>query len=94
MKSILILGAGRSSSSLINYLLENAAAKGWEVTVGDFSENVAREKVGTSPYGKAISFDINDEASSTRAVEGADVVVSMMPAHLHVMVAKLCLQLA
>jgi saccharopine dehydrogenase-like NADP-dependent oxidoreductase len=93
MKSILILGAGRSSSSLINYLLENAAAKGWQVTVGDFSENVAREKVGTSPYGKAISFDINDEASSTRAVERADVVVSMMPAHLHVMVAKLCLQL-
>jgi saccharopine dehydrogenase-like NADP-dependent oxidoreductase len=93
MKSILILGAGRSSSSLINYLLENAAAKGWEVTVGDFSENVAREKVGTSPHGKAISFDINDEASSTRAVERADVVVSMMPAHLHVMVAKICLQL-
>jgi saccharopine dehydrogenase-like NADP-dependent oxidoreductase len=93
MKSILILGAGRSSSSLINYLLENAAAKGWEVTVGDFSENVAREKVGTSPYGKAISFDINDEVSSTGAVERADVVVSMMPAHLHVMVAKLCLQL-
>jgi saccharopine dehydrogenase-like NADP-dependent oxidoreductase len=93
MKSILILGAGRSSSSLINYLLENAAAKGWEVTVGDFSENVAKEKVGTSPYGKAIRFDINDEASSTRAVERADVVVSMMPAHLHVMVARLCLQL-
>ena len=93
MKSILILGAGRSSSSLITYLLENAAAKGWEVIVGDFSENVAREKVGTSPYGKAISFDINDEVSSTRAVEQADVVVSMMPAHLHVMVAKLCLQL-
>ena len=93
MKSILILGAGRSSSSLINYLLENAAAKGWEVTVGDFSENVAKEKVGTSPCGKAISFDINDEASSTGAVERADVVVSMMPAHLHVMVAKLCLQL-
>jgi len=93
MKSILILGAGRSSSSLINYLLENAAAKGWEVTVGDFSENVAKEKVGTSPCGKAISFDINDEASSTGAVERADVVISMMPAHLHVMVAKLCLQL-
>ena len=81
-------------SSLINYLLEKAAAKGWEVTVGDFSENVAREKVGNSPQGKAISFDINDEASSTRAVGHADVVVSLMPAHLHVMVAKICLQLA
>jgi saccharopine dehydrogenase-like NADP-dependent oxidoreductase len=93
MKSILILGAGRSSSSLISYLLENGAAKGWEVTVGDFSESIAREKVGTSAKGKAIAFDINDETSSVRAVEQADVVVSLMPAHLHVMVAKLCLRL-
>ncbi|HMG93560.1 MAG TPA: saccharopine dehydrogenase C-terminal domain-containing protein, partial [Chryseolinea sp.] len=93
MKKILILGAGRSSSSLIDYLLEKAAVKGWEVTVGDFSENFAREKVGNSPHGKAISFDINDEASSTGAVGQADVVVSLMPAHLHIMVAKICLQL-
>jgi saccharopine dehydrogenase-like NADP-dependent oxidoreductase len=94
MKKILILGAGRSSSSLINYLLEKAAAKGWEVTVGDFSETLAKEKVGNSPQGKAINFDINDEASSIRAVGQADVVVSLMPAHLHVMVAKICLQLS
>ncbi|HEX6890761.1 MAG TPA: saccharopine dehydrogenase C-terminal domain-containing protein [Chryseolinea sp.] len=93
MKRILILGAGRSSSSLINYLLERAAAKGWEVTIGDFSENLAREKVGNSPHGSAISFDINDEVASTRAVGQADVVVSLMPARLHVMVAKICLQL-
>ena len=94
MKKILILGAGRSSSSLINYLLEKAADKGWEVTVGDFSESFAKEKVGNSPQGKAITFDINDEASSIGAIGQADVVVSLMPAHLHVMVAKICLQLS
>jgi saccharopine dehydrogenase-like NADP-dependent oxidoreductase len=93
MEKILILGAGRSSSSLINYLLEKAAAKGWEVTVGDFSENLAREKVGNFPQGKAIRFDIHDEAASTWAVGQADVVVSLMPAHLHAIVAKICLQL-
>ena len=64
MNKILVLGAGRSSSSLICYLLNKAAAKGWEVTVGDFSEKFAREKVGNSSLGKAISFDINDETSS------------------------------
>jgi saccharopine dehydrogenase-like NADP-dependent oxidoreductase len=92
MEKILILGAGRSSSSLINYLLEKAA-KGWEVTVGDFSENLATEKVGNFPQGKAIRFDIHDEAASTWAVGQADVVVSLMPAHLHAIVAKICLQL-
>jgi saccharopine dehydrogenase (NADP+, L-glutamate forming) len=59
----LILGAGRSSTSLISYLLEKAALKGWQVTVGDFSEDLAKEKVGSSPNGKAIRFDINDEVS-------------------------------
>ena len=93
MKNILILGAGRSSFSLIGYLLDKAALKGWEITVGDFSESFAREKVAGSPRGKALQFDINDEASSSRAIENADVVISLMPAHLHVMVAKICLRL-
>ena len=93
MNKILVLGAGRSSSSLIGYLLNKAAAKGWEVTVGDFSEKYAREKVGSSLFGKAITFDINDETSSKRAIESADVVISLMPAHLHTLVAKHCLVL-
>ena len=91
MNKILVLGAGRSSSSLIGYLLSKAAAKGWEVTVGDFSEKYAREKVGNSLVGKAISFDINDETSSKAAIAAADVVISLMPAHLHTLVAKHCL---
>jgi len=93
MNKILVLGAGRSSSSLIGYLLNKAATKGWEVTVGDFSEAYAREKVGSSLVGKAISFDINDETSSKGAIGSADVVISLMPAHLHTLVAKHCLVL-
>ena len=93
MKNILVLGAGRSSFSLIGYLLDKAALKGWEITVGDFSESFAREKIGSSPRGHAIRFDINDETSSTRAIEDADIVISLMPAHLHVMVARICLRL-
>lgn len=93
MKNILILGAGRSSTSLIGYLLGKAAEKDWQITVGDFSESFAREKVGNLPRGKAIRFDINDEEPSTRAVEKADIVISLMPAHLHAMVARMCLRL-
>ena len=93
MKNILLLGAGRSSTSLIDYLLDKAAEKGWHITVGDFSESLAREKVGGSTRGNAIRFDINDENSSSQAVENADIVISLMPAHLHVMVARICLQL-
>jgi saccharopine dehydrogenase (NADP+, L-glutamate forming) len=92
MKTILLLGAGRSSSSLIQYLLEHAAAGPWTVVVGDVSEAAAREKIGTSAHGRAIAFDINDEGKSSAAIQQADVVISLMPAALHPLVARHCLR--
>jgi hypothetical protein len=50
-------------------MLDKAPQKGWKITVGDFSEDFAREKVGNSTHGNAIRFDINDEAASAKAVE-------------------------
>jgi len=91
MKTILVLGAGRSSSSLISYLLSNAATADWHVVVGDFDLETARKKTGRTASGKAIRFDINDEGSSAAAIAQADVVISMLPAHFHPRVARLCL---
>src|SRR6478609_6957740 len=91
MNRILILGAGRSSSSLISYLLDQAKVNSWQVTVGDVSEQAARDRVGNSPVGKSIRFDIADVESSKAAIASADVVVSLIPAHLHPLVAKICI---
>lgn len=93
MNKILVLGAGRSSSSLIAYLLNKAAVSDWQVVVGDFSEKLAQEKIGNSIHGKAIRFDINDETSSKEAMAQADVIISLMPAHFHPIVARHCLAL-
>ncbi len=92
MKNLLVLGAGRSSSSLIKYLLDNAAACDWNVTVGDVSLNAAAEKVQNHARGKAIRFDINETASTTEAIASADIIISLMPAHLHSLVAVRCLE--
>jgi saccharopine dehydrogenase-like NADP-dependent oxidoreductase len=92
MKNLLVLGAGRSSSSLIKYLLENAVTSDWNVTVGDVSLAAATEKVGNHERGKAIRFDINETDSTTAAIQNADIVVSLMPAHLHALVAVRCLE--
>ena len=91
MDRILVLGAGRSSSCLISYLLKNAKIQHWHVVVGDVSEQAARDRVGNSTHGKAIAFDIADAESSKAAITSADVVISMIPAHLHTIVAKICL---
>lgn len=90
MKTILVLGAGRSSSALISYLLQRAASHAWKIVVGDVSEAAARLRIGGSTRGHAITFDINDEAKSSDYIAAADVVISLMPAHLHHLVARLC----
>jgi saccharopine dehydrogenase-like NADP-dependent oxidoreductase len=58
--------------------------------VGDVSEAAARSRIGGSTRGHAIEFDIHDEAKSTEAIIAADIVISLMPAHLHHLVARLC----
>jgi saccharopine dehydrogenase-like NADP-dependent oxidoreductase len=93
MKTILVLGAGRSSSSLISYLLTQAADNNWQIIVGDFSLEASQAKVGDSPQGKAIVFDIQQEELSKETIATADVVISLLPAYLHVVAARYCLEL-
>ncbi|MEY4930045.1 MAG: hypothetical protein RI909_769, partial [Bacteroidota bacterium] len=90
-KFILIVGAGRSSSSLITYLLTQASLYNWTITVGDISLQAAQNRVGNSPHGKSIQFNIEEQERSRKAIAASDVVISLLPAHLHVQVAKICL---
>ncbi len=91
MKKILVLGAGRSSSSLISYLIKNAATNEWHVTVGDFAETAAQQRIGSSPNATAIAFNIENTQASQQSIREADVVISLIPASLHPLVAKICL---
>lgn len=91
MRSILVLGAGRSSSCLIDYLLRNAPAHHWKVTVGDLSNASALERIGSSSFGRFVTFDINQDKESYQTIAEADLVISLLPAHLHPKVALLCL---
>ncbi len=93
MKNILILGAGLSTNSLISYLLENAVNHDWHITVGDIDEKTAHRKVNGHPNGSAVVFDINDDMESWRTITEADVVISMLPAFMHHLVATKCIDL-
>jgi saccharopine dehydrogenase (NADP+, L-glutamate forming) len=93
MKTILVLGAGRSSSSLIHYLLTHAPTHDWQIVVGDISAKSALERIRSSRHGSAIRFDIHEEANSSANIEASDVVISLLPANLHPLVAKHCIAL-
>jgi saccharopine dehydrogenase-like NADP-dependent oxidoreductase len=93
MKKILIIGAGLSTNTLIDYLLKNAQQYDWQITVGDISEEMAKKKVNSHERGKAKVFDINDDLESWRTIADHDVVISMLPAHFHHLVAGKCMDL-
>jgi saccharopine dehydrogenase (NAD+, L-glutamate forming) len=93
MEHILIIGAGRSATTLIDYFLQHAEALDWSITVGDISEELAQKKIGSHPRGSAIKFDVFNSAQRREEVSKADVVVSMLPASMHMEVAKDCLEL-
>jgi len=90
MKRILIIGAGRSSTGLIQYLQKQANTHHWEVWVGDLDPETAVKRIGTSP--KLIPFDITREEEAGLAIQQADLVISMLPAKFHILVARQCLK--
>ena len=89
-KQILVLGAGLSSSSLVRYLLDHSADENWRVTLGDISKELAEKKINGHPNGRAVRFDVDDDAQRVQCIQHADVVISMLPARMHYRVAKDC----
>ena len=93
MKKILVIGSGRSAVTLIKYLLDNAEGNNWQVTVADFSEELAKVAVANHSSGKAIFFNVTDDKQRQTEIENTDIVISMLPASMHIVVAEDCVRL-
>jgi saccharopine dehydrogenase-like NADP-dependent oxidoreductase len=90
MRNILIIGAGRSASSLIQYLLNKSTQENLHLTIGDLSLELAQRKTNNHPNASAIALDINNVVQRQAEIQKADIVISMLPAHMHIDVAKDC----
>ncbi len=93
MNNILIIGAGRSANALINYVLEQAKTYNWFVTVADADHELAVKKINGHPNGRGTWLDATKVNDRRELIARADVVVSLLPAHLHLEVAQDCLKL-
>ena len=93
MNSILIIGAGRSSGALINYILKKSVDRNWTVFVADADIKQAKDKVNGHPNGRVAWLDVNKVNDRRDLIQRVDVVVSLLPAHLHIEVAHDCIQL-
>jgi saccharopine dehydrogenase (NADP+, L-glutamate forming) len=91
-QTILIIGAGKSATVLIQYLQQKAVENDWYILLADGDEVVAKNKWNNAPNGSALGIDIENDLDRQNLIQKADIVVSMMPAQLHFLVAKDCLQ--
>ena len=92
MQKVLVIGAGRSATSLINYLLEESKSRAWYITVADANLSLAQSKVPNSAKNKAVELDINNEEIRKKIVSENDVIISMLPASMHNVIAEDCLE--
>ena len=90
MRKILIIGAGKSSSYLIKYLVDKSKTENLKITIGDINVDAAK-KLTNDDAVDVVKLDVFDAESRTEAVKNADIVVSMLPARFHIEVAKDCI---
>ena len=91
MKNILIIGAGKSSSALLKYLLDTSEQEALFITIADISIENANKLINKHRNAKAIILDVFDKHQRKEQIQKADIVISMLPARFHIDVAKDCI---
>lgn len=92
MKRILLFGAGKSATCLIDYLAKELKKNNWYLTVCDADLALAKAKTGNAEKSEAVSINVEDEIERKKLVKRADIVISMLPPALHFLIAKDCVE--
>ena len=91
MRIVLVIGAGKSASYLIDYLLKKAATQQLHIIIGDLNTEHIDTLLKGHPHSEALQLDVSNANDREAAIKRADVVISMLPPSLHVRVAKDCI---
>lgn len=91
LRKILVVGAGKSTSYLLDYFLEKSVSENLHLTIGDLYPEGIPEKIRNHTSCKVIQLDIFNDLERKKAISDSDIVVSMLPARFHIKVAEDCL---
>lgn len=94
MRKLLIIGAGKSTSSLVRFLSEKSETEKLYISIADKDLKQAKTIAEVSENLNAVQLDIFKKEDREKAVKDADIVISMLPARFHIEVAKDCLKFA
>jgi saccharopine dehydrogenase-like NADP-dependent oxidoreductase len=90
LKTILLFGAGKSATVLIDYLIENAPINNWKIIIADVNKEQVLLKTKNSPIADAVEIDITNNNQRSTIIKSADIVISLMPPALHFLIAQDC----
>ncbi len=89
---VLIFGAGKSATCLIDYIIKEAGANNWQVIVADNDLALAQSKTGNATHANAVSINVENTKERNELVQSASIVISLLPPALHFLVAQDCVQ--
>jgi saccharopine dehydrogenase (NADP+, L-glutamate forming) len=91
MKKILLFGAGKSATCLIDYLVKESAFQDWELLLADANLEAANQKIAGASHARAVQLNAEVGAARKDLVSQADLVISLLPPALHYLIAKDCI---
>ena len=91
-RKILVLGAGKSTSYLLDYFLEKAESERLHLTIADLHPENISKKIQNHSACAILRLDIHAESERKKLIKDCDIVVSMLPPSLHIRVAKDCIE--
>ena len=77
MRNILIIGAGKSASYLIQYFLDKSKAENLEITIGDLEISNAKKWIGNHANAKALKLDIFNKTARQQYLHMSKRLVSV-----------------
>ncbi|MFD0932740.1 saccharopine dehydrogenase family protein [Psychroflexus salinarum] len=92
MRSILIIGAGKSTSSLVRFLLNETQTQDFKLIIADKDIEPAQHLAANHQHASALALDVFEASEREQAIQNADIVISMLPARFHIEVAKDCVK--
>jgi len=89
MKTVLVLGAGLVTRPLVDYLLKHDI----KVKVASRTVSKAETLIDGHPNGEAIAWTVDQEDKLKEMIKDSDLVVSLLPANFHPVIAEHCIEL-
>lgn len=88
-----VIGAGKSATVLIDYLQQTCVERNWQLSIGDANVQMVQSKIRTHQNIHAVALKADDAQQRNAFIRSVDLVISMLPPALHILVAEDCLRL-